>query len=60
MARAIDVTYQDLVRKGYLPKWDYFYVAIYSVTMAIAGYAYSNEPGCIPQDVYKFYLNFAD
>jgi hypothetical protein len=60
LARAIDITYQDLVRKGYLPKWDYFYVALYSLTIAISGYAYSNEPGCIPPDLYRFYLNFAD
>lgn len=60
LARAIDITYLNLVQKGYLPEWKYFYVAVYSVAFALPGHAYANEPGCIPPDVYKFYLNFAD
>jgi hypothetical protein len=28
--------------------------------MAMTGYAYSNEPGCIPPELQKFYLDFAD
>lgn len=60
LARAIDFSYQNLVRKGYLPEWKYFYVALYSFTICFAGYAYSNEPGCVPPELYKFYLNFAN
>lgn len=28
--------------------------------MTIAGYCYSNEPGCIPPEINKFYLDFAN
>ena len=60
MARAIDISYQNLVKKGYLPEFKYFYVVMYSICMTIAGYCYSNEPGCIPQEINKFYLDFAN
>jgi hypothetical protein len=60
LVRAIDISYQNLVKKGYLPECKYFYVIIFSLGMSIAGYAYSNEPGCVPPDVNKFYLDFAN
>ena len=39
MARAIDNTYQSLVKRGYLPEFMYFYVVMYAVMMGISGYA---------------------
>lgn len=33
---------------------------MYSVCFAFAGYCYSNEPGCLPSDLNKFYLDFAN
>lgn len=60
MARAIDISYHNLVKKGYLPEFKYFYIVMYSVCFAFAGYCYSNEPGCLPSDLNKFYLDFAN
>ena len=59
LARAIDISYRNMVQKGWLPEWKYFYVALYSLTIAIPCYAYTSEPGCIPDDLNKFYLSFA-
>lgn len=33
---------------------------MYSICFAFAGYCYSNEPGCLPSDLNKFYLDFAN
>jgi hypothetical protein len=40
LARAIDVTYNSLVKKGILPEFKYFYIVLYSCMMAITGYAF--------------------
>lgn len=59
MARAIDITYQLLVKKGYLPEFIYFYVVLYS-SMSISGYAYGTEPGSMSPWMNKFYLTFTN
>ena len=60
MARAIDITYQSLVKKGYLPEFKYFYVVLYSLMMGISGYAYGTEPGSLSPEMNKFYLTFTN
>lgn len=60
MARAIDITYQNLVKKGYLPEFKYFYVVLYSLMMGISGYAYGTQPGSMSSDMNKFYLTFTN
>lgn len=60
MARAIDITYQSLVKKGYLPEFKYFYVVLYCLMMGISGYAYGTEPGSMSPEMNKFYLTFTN
>ena len=60
MARAIDITYQSLVKKGYLPEFKYFYVVLYALMMGISGYAYGTEPGSMSPEMNKFYLTFTN
>lgn len=60
LARAIDITYNSLVRKGILPEFKYFYVLLYSLMMMITGYAFSCEPGCLSPEMNKFYLMFTN
>lgn len=60
MARAIDITYQSLVKKGYLPEFKYFYVVLYCLMMGISGYAYGTEPGSLSPEMNKFYLTFTN
>jgi len=57
MARTIDITYQLLVKKGYLPEFIYFYVVLYS-SMSISGYAYGT--GSMSPWMNKFYLIFTN
>jgi hypothetical protein len=35
-------------------------VLLYSVLMMITGYAYANEPGCMSDDMNRFYLKFTN
>ncbi len=60
LARAIDVTYNSLVKKGILPEFKYFYIVLYSCMMAITGYAFGTQPGCMSPDLNKFYLAFTN
>lgn len=60
MARAIDISYNNLVKKGILPEFKYFYVVLYSLMMAITGYAFGNEPGSMSPEMNKFYLTFTN
>ncbi len=60
MARAIDISYQSLVKKGYLPDFKYFYVVLYALMMGISGYAYGTEPGSMSPEMNKFYLTFTN
>jgi hypothetical protein len=60
MARAIDITYQSLVKKGYLPEFKYFSVVLYCLMMGISGYAYGTEPGSMSPEMNKFYLTFTN
>ena len=55
LARAIDISYQTLVKKGYLPEFKYFYVFLYGAMMYITGYCYMNEPGSLSPETGKFY-----
>ena len=59
-ARAIDITYNNLVKKGYLPEFKYFYVVLYSLMMGITGYVYGTEPGSMSPEMNKFYLTFTN
>jgi len=59
-ARAVDITYNNLVKKGYLPEFKYFYVVLYSLMMGITGYVYGTEPGSMSPDMNKFYLTFTN
>jgi hypothetical protein len=54
------VTYNSLVKKGILPEFKYFYVVLYSCMMAITGYAFGSEPGCMSPEMNKFYLAFTN
>ena len=58
LARAIDFSYQSLVKKGYLPEFKYFYVLLYSLMMYGTGYCYMNEPGSLSPETSKFYNLF--
>ena len=55
LARAIDICYQSLVKKGYLPEFKYYYVFLYGAMMYITGYCYMNEPGSLSPETGKFY-----
>jgi hypothetical protein len=59
-ARAVDITYNNLVKKGYLPEFKYFYVVLYSLMMGITGFVYGTEPGSMSPEMNKFYLTFTN
>lgn len=58
LIRAIDATYQIMVKKGILPEFKYFYVLVFGVMMAVTGYAFAVEPATMAPEVYRFYLSY--